>query len=72
MKTAEHSAAQGVKKEDVKIGEYIEMGAGYFIQRRTHGWMGWDGGFGLPCDESEVDRLIIERRDTLLYPVDQH
>ena len=61
LKYAEHIASQGVKIEDVKLNEKVDMGAGCFLQLRDDGWIQWDGGYGIACSESDVIKWLSER-----------
>ena len=63
-KVAEHFIWDGVKIEDVKAGEYVDMEAGLFLRKNADSWTQIDGGYGLEVPESEVKKWLDE---SLLY-----
>lgn len=54
----EHHRDDGVKYENVKIGEYVDMGAGCILERRAKKWVQWDGGYGLEVCKSRVKKWL--------------
>ena len=56
-----HIADEGVEFNDVKVRDYVDLGAGGFLRRDEDRWMHIDGGYGLEVTEDEI-RVWLEKR----------
>ncbi len=57
---ADHNSWLGVKFDDVKVGETVDMEAGLFLRREVENWSQLDGGYSVACSDEEVRKWLKE------------
>jgi hypothetical protein len=47
---------------DINDKEYIDFGAGCFVQKKDDTWYQWDGGMGIEVTEREVSTWLLDEQ----------